>query len=73
MRIFWGIAKNGNADRNQISGGRYARQAKRSEQPSAPAYITRKISYYDFLDEDALAAIEAQAYIAQRKEAMPDE
>ena len=31
-----------------------------------------KIAYYDFLDEDALAAIEAQAYTAQRKEAMLD-
>ena len=44
---------------NRQRGGRQARQAKRSEQPSAPAYITRKIAYYDFLDEDALAAIEA--------------
>ena len=37
-----------------------------------PVYITQKIAYYDFLDEDALAAIEAQAYTAQRKEAMLD-
>ena len=43
------------------NGGRQARQAKRSAQLAAPAYITRKIGYYDFLDEDALAAIEAQA------------
>ena len=43
------------------TGGRQARQAKRSAQLAAPAYITRKIGYYDFLDEDALAAIEAQA------------
>ena len=43
------------------TGGRQARQAKRSAQFAAPAYITRKIGYYDFLDEDALAAIEAQA------------
>ena len=48
-------------------------QAKFSEQPAAPVYITRKIAYYDFLDEDALVAIEAQAHIAQRKEAMPDD
>ena len=38
------------------TGGRQARQAKRSAQFAAPAYITRKIGYYDFLDEDALAA-----------------
>ena len=56
---------------NRKSGGRQSRQAKLSEQPAAPVYITSKIVYYDFLDEDALAAIEAQAYIAQRKEAMP--
>ena len=42
-------------------------QAKFSEQPAAPVYITRKIAYCDFLDEDALAAIEARAYTAQRK------
>ena len=57
---------------NRQSGGRQARQAKLIEQPAAPVYITRKIAYYDFLDEDALATIEAQAYTAQRKEAMPD-
>ena len=28
---------------------------------SAPAYIQRKIPYYDFLDEEALVAIEDQA------------
>ena len=54
------------------SGGRQDRQAKLSEQPAAPVYITHKIAYYDFLDEDALAAIEAQAYTAQRKEAILD-
>ncbi len=52
----------------QIGGS----QANLSEQTVALVYITSKIAYYDFLDEDALAAIEAQAYIAQRKEAMPD-
>ena len=52
---------------NRQSGGRQDRQAKQSEQPAAPVYLTHKIAYYDFLDEDALAAIEAQAYIAQRK------
>ena len=54
------------------SGGRQDRQTKLSEQPAAPVYITHKIAYYDFLDEDALTAIEAQAYTAQRKEAMMD-
>ena len=48
------------------SGGRQARQAKRSGQPAALAYITCKIAYYNFLDE------EQRAYITQRKEAMPD-
>ena len=57
---------------NRQSSGRQARQAKRSGQPVAPVYITPKIAYFDFLDEDALAAIEAQAYTAQRKEAMLD-
>lgn len=52
---------------NRQSGGRQDRQAKLSEQPAAPVYITRKIAYYDFLDEDVQAAIEAQAYTAQRK------
>ena len=58
---------------NRQSGGIQALQAKLSGQPAAPVYITRKIAYYDFLGEAALAAIEAQAYIAQRKEAMPDD
>ena len=44
---------------NRHSGGRQARQAKLSEQPAAPVYITHKIGYYNFLDEDALAAMEA--------------
>ena len=57
---------------NRQSGGRQDRQAKLSQQPAAPVYITHKIGYFDFLDEDALAAIEAQAYTAQRKEAMLD-
>ena len=47
------------------SGGRQARQAKLSRQPAAPVYISCKIAYYDFLDEDALAAIGAQANTAQ--------
>ena len=49
---------------NRQSGGIQARQAKLSEQPAGLVYITRKIAYYDFLDEDVLAAIEVQAYIA---------
>ena len=57
---------------NRHSGVRQARQAKLSEQPAAPVYISHKIACYNFLDEDALATIEAKAYIAQRKEAMPD-
>ena len=52
---------------NRQSGGRQDRQAKLSEQPAAPVYITHKIAYYDFLDEDVQVAIEAQAYTAQRK------
>ena len=58
---------------NRQSGGRQDRQAKVCEHPAAPVYITHKIAYYDVLDDDALAAIEAQAHIAQRKEAMPDD
>ena len=57
---------------NRQSGGTQARQAKLSGQLAAPVYITRKIAYFDFLDEDALAAIEAQTYVVQRKEAMLD-
>ena len=49
---------------NRQSGGRQDRQAKLSEQLAAPVYITHKIAYYDFLDEDVQAAIEAQAYTA---------
>ena len=52
---------------NRQSGGRQDRQAKLSEQPAAPVYITHKIAYYDFLDEDVQVAIEAQAYTAQQK------
>ncbi len=55
---------------NRQSGGRQARQAKLSGQPAAPVYIIHKIAYKNRLDEDALAAMVAQAYIAQRKEAM---
>ena len=51
---------------NRQSGGRQTRHAKRSEQPTALAYITRKIPYYDFLYE------KFRAYITQRKKAMPD-
>ena len=40
--------------------GRRARRASRQTAP-APAYITRAIPYYAFLDEDALARIEDQA------------
>ena len=54
-------AKNGNAHRDRQSGGRQACRAKLSKQPAASVYITRKIAYFDFLDEDALAAIEAKA------------
>ena len=57
---------------NRQSGGIQARKAKLSGLPAVPVCITRKIAYYDFLDEDTLAAIEAQAYIALRKEAMLD-
>ena len=57
---------------NRQSGGRQARQAKLSEQPAAPVYITRKIAYYDFLDEDALAAIELRPILLSGKKAMPD-
>jgi len=57
---------------NRQSGGRQARQAKLSEPPAALVYITRKIAYYGFLNEDALAALAAQACVAQGKEAMPD-
>ena len=40
---------------NRQSGGRQDRKAKLSEQPAAPVYITHKIAYNDFLDEDAMA------------------
>ena len=54
-------AKNVNAHRDRQSGGRQACQAKLSKQSATSVYITRKIAYFDFLDEDALAAIEAKA------------
>lgn len=44
-------------------GGRRARVARRQDDSlrKAPAYITRKIPLYDMLDEEAIAALEAQA------------
>lgn len=42
------------------SSGRRVRRASRQTAP-APAYITRAIPHYAFLDEDALARIEEQA------------
>ena len=65
-------AKKVNAHRDRQSSGRQACQAKLSKQSATSVYITRKIAYFDFLDEDALAAIEAQTYVVQRKEAMLD-
>ena len=52
---------------NRQSGGRQDRQAKHSKQLVAPVYITHKIAYFDFLDEDALVAIEAQAILLSGK------
>ena len=52
------------AVRSSGRGGRRARlQARERERDvsGAPAYIQRKIPYYDFLDEAALTAIEDQA------------
>ncbi len=46
------------------AGGRRARRERRdagTSGVSAPAYITRNIPYYAFLDEEALVRIEAQA------------
>ncbi|MBC6439336.1 MAG: trimethylamine methyltransferase family protein [Rhodospirillales bacterium] len=44
------------------AGGRAARQARRRSDPGrAPAIVRRTIPVYDLLDDDALAAIEAQA------------
>lgn len=47
---------------NRTEQGARARKSKRvrSSQP-APAYVTRKIPYYDLLSEEALLALEAQA------------
>ena len=50
-------------------GGRRSRQQSRgggNVAVAAPAYIERKIPYFDFLDEEALVAIENQAdYLLQ--------
>ena len=46
------------------SSGRRARRERRdaaASAASAPAYITRNIPYYAFLDEEALVRIEEQA------------
>ncbi|NNF80609.1 MAG: trimethylamine methyltransferase, partial [Rhizobiales bacterium] len=46
------------------SSTRRARRERRTAGTStqaAPAYVTRNIPYYDFLDEDALVRIEQQA------------
>ncbi|MEM7543715.1 MAG: trimethylamine methyltransferase family protein, partial [Pseudomonadota bacterium] len=46
--------------------GRRSRTQARDTGPAAPAYIERKIPYFDFLDEEALVAIENQAdYLLQ--------
>ncbi len=50
------------APERRPGGRRGARRERRGEGgPSAPATITRKVGFYDFADEDALARIEDQA------------
>lgn len=41
--------------------GRRGREAKRENAVSAPAYVTRRIPFYEMLDEEALVRIEDQA------------
>ncbi len=44
-------------------GGRRARRDRRADRPTtaAPAYVTRKIGYFDFLQEEELQRLEDQA------------
>jgi trimethylamine--corrinoid protein Co-methyltransferase len=52
----------GRGRRAARGGGRAARQAARSGSgKTAPAYITRKIGYFDVLDEEVLAQVERNA------------
>ena len=47
-------------DRKRRANKRKTRASTR-DKATAPAYITRKISYYDFMDEEALQRIEDHA------------
>ncbi len=54
------VGSAGASRRRVRGGGRKARQAKVTG-PQAPPYITRRIPYYDFLDEEALIRVEQHA------------
>jgi trimethylamine--corrinoid protein Co-methyltransferase len=47
--------------RRARSGTREARKARRAQQPTAPAFITRRLPPYELLGEEGLRAIEAHA------------
>ena len=49
------------ATNRKSRGGRRGRQQRDAVEPAAPAYITRRIPWFDFLNEEALLAIERQA------------
>ena len=57
------MAARSSAERSTRESGRRARRERRSERvpTSAPAYISRKIGFYDFLDEEGLQRLEEQA------------
>ncbi|WP_259782997.1 trimethylamine methyltransferase family protein [Aestuariispira ectoiniformans] len=58
------VEGRGRGGRGGRGGGRAARQAKRSGGgEKAPAYITRKIGYFEIFDEEGLATIERNADI----------
>jgi trimethylamine--corrinoid protein Co-methyltransferase len=59
-----GVTTSQGTVKSSARGGRRARMQAREREndvSGAPAYIRRKIPYYDFLDEEALVAIESQA------------
>lgn len=58
------VEGRGRGGRGGRGGGRAARQAKRSGGGAkAPAYITRKVGYFEVFDEEGLATIERNADI----------
>ena len=57
----WGMASPATSERGQRSGRSRRRERRPAAEHPAPAYITRRIPYYDLLSEDGLDLIERHA------------